>query len=227
MENKEYWIEKYKNIKDNLDLYLNDIEEIVINSKDEYILEGNLFYYHGSLLKCDNNLPKQINLFWIGSLINKKILEIGFNAGHSALLFILGHDNTYIDFTIFDIGVHPYVKPCIDYLSSRFNNINFEYIEGDSIIEIPKWINKNNHLLEQYDIIHIDGGHMYECINNDIINTIKLIKIGGIIIIDDSQDHIINECVNKHFNNNDNFKEEFNIVPLHFSSQHRFIRRIK
>ena len=41
------------------------------------------------------------------------------------------------------------------------------------------------------------------------------------------QEHIINECVNKHFNNNDNFKEEFNIVPLHFSSQHRFIRRVK
>jgi hypothetical protein len=91
MENKEYYIEKYKNIKDKLDLYLNDIEEIVINSKDEYLLEGNIFYYHVSLLKCDNNLPKQINLFWIGSLINKRILEIGFNAGHSALLFILGH----------------------------------------------------------------------------------------------------------------------------------------
>ena len=42
-----------------------------------------------------------------------------------------------------------------------------------------------------------------------------------------SFENIINECVNKHFNNNDSFKEEFNIVPLHFSSQHRFIRRVK
>ena len=35
------------------------------------------------------------------------------------------------------------------------------------------------------------------------------------------------EFINKHFKSFDNFKEEFNIVPLHFSSQHRFIRRIK
>lgn len=30
MENEEYYIEKYKNIKDKLDLYLNDIEEILM-----------------------------------------------------------------------------------------------------------------------------------------------------------------------------------------------------
>lgn len=40
---------------------------------------------------------------------NTKICEIGFNAGHSAMLFLMGRDKTSADFTIFDIGHHSLV----------------------------------------------------------------------------------------------------------------------
>ena len=97
-----------------------DIEEIVINSKDEYLLEGNIFYYHVSLLKCDNNLPKQINLFWIGSLINKRILEIGFNAGHSSEIFL--NSNPHSKITSIDVGYWYYGKFGVEFLNNKFPN---------------------------------------------------------------------------------------------------------
>jgi len=136
-----------------------------------------------------------LNLFWCGKQASAKICEIGFNAGHSTMLMLLGKDKTPLDFTIFDIGHHSYTKPCLDLIKSRFQHVNFEYIEGDSTLTMPKWIEDNQTLLGLYDVVHVDGGHSEHCISNDMKNADLLVKKHGILIIDDTDIHHINMYV--------------------------------
>ena len=119
---------------------IEDLEKIIINSDCK--LEGNCFYSHNTLKKNKKYENKQKNLIWCGSKIKDKVCEIGFNAGHSALLMLF-NNNKDIDFTIFDIGRHKYTRPTLEYLKNYFKDTNFEYIEGNSIKTIPEWI-KNN-----------------------------------------------------------------------------------
>jgi hypothetical protein len=174
--------------------YLEDIKQIIIDSKSS--LEGNSFYFHESLNLYSDLYTKQLNLFWCGKQAIRRICEIGFNAGHSSMLMLLGRNKTSLDFTIFDIGHHSYTKPCLKYIESKFNHINFEYIEGDSTVTMPKWMEENPQLVGSYDVIHVDGGHSEYCISNDIRNAHFLAKKGGIIIIDDTNMNHINNYVN-------------------------------
>ena len=60
---------------------------------------------------------------------------------------------------------------------------------------IPEWIQKYNKY-EIYDIVHVDGGHALEIIQNDFANSVKLLKKDGIVIIDDVQKNHIDNLVN-------------------------------
>ena len=173
---------------------LDDLETLIIDSKSS--LEGNSFYVHNSINFYPDLYTKQLNLFWCGKQSLTKMCEIGFNAGHSSMLMLLGRDKTPLDFTIFDIGLHAYTKPCLNYIKSHFQHINFEYIEGDSTLTIPKWIEVNKEYLWLYDVVHVDGGHSEHCIYNDMKNADLLVKKGGIVIIDDTNVNYINNYVN-------------------------------
>jgi 3D (Asp-Asp-Asp) domain-containing protein len=188
-DTKAHYASKSREMKNILD----DLEQIVIESKVS--LEGNSFYYHNSLHIFLELYNKQLNLFWCGKQASTRICEIGFNAGHSTMLMLLGRDTTPLDFTIFDIGEHAYTNPTLNYIVSKFPHIKFEYVEGDSTQTMPKWIKDNPQYLETYDVIHVDGGHTEKCIFNDMKNVDLLVKKGGIIIIDDTQDDIINKYV--------------------------------
>jgi hypothetical protein len=172
---------------------LDDLKELIIDSKSS--LEGNSFYVHGTLDLHTDLYTKQLNIFWCGKQAITKMCEIGFNAGHSTMLLLLGRDKTPLDFTIFDIGHHSYTKPCLNYIKSKFSHINFEYIEGDSTVSMPKWIAVNNTHIGLYDVVHVDGGHTEHCISNDMKNADILVKNGGIIIIDDTNMPHINDYV--------------------------------
>jgi len=175
-------------------LYIDDIKQIVINSGSS--LEGNSFYYHASLNIFPELYKKQVNLFWTGKQAVRRICEIGFNAGHSTLLMLLGRDKTPLDFTLFDIGHHRYTKPCLEYMKSKFPHVRFEYIEGDSTVTMPNWISENVLYSRLYDVVHVDGGHSHHCIVNDMKNADILVKLGGILIVDDTYIDYINNEVN-------------------------------
>lgn len=70
--------------------------------------------------------------------------EIGFNAGHSTLLLLLGRDDRPLDLTIFDIGHNRYTKPAMNYIQTLFPNVHLEYIKGDSTVTMPQWIEKKS-----------------------------------------------------------------------------------
>lgn len=184
---------EYDSLSSERQNYLNDLEKI-ITEKNTYF-EGNSFYYDNSLHLYPALYAKQQNLFWCGKQAVTRICEIGFNAGHSTMLMLLGREKTPLDFTIFDIGHHVYTKPCVEYIQSKFQHVAFEYIEGNSIITMPKWISENKELTGVYDVVHVDGGHSEECISNDMKNTDILVKVNGIVIIDDTNSVFINKYV--------------------------------
>jgi len=202
-------------VKD-LELYLEDIKSIVIESQE--LLEGNCFYYHHTFNRFDELYNKQLNLFncAIGA---KRICEIGFNAGHSALLMLLANPN--LEFIIFDINHHKYTEPAFNYIKSKFLDAKFEYIVGDSTVEMPLWIEKNGGV--RYDVVHIDGGHSKHCVDNDVKNSLKLVKAGGILIIDDTHEPYINRQVDLCLESGE--FEEMDILPTQ-GYVHRIIRKL-
>lgn len=202
--------------------YLDDLKQIVIDSNS--ILEGNCFYHHATLNDFPELYSKQLNLFWCGKQAIENICEIGFNAGHSTMLLLLGRSKTPLNFTIFDIGHHSYTKPSYEYIKSKFSFVNFEYIEGDSTSTMPEWINNHSELMYKYDVVHVDGGHSEHCISNDMKNADLLVKTDGIIIIDDSNVEPINNCINLYLSNG-NYRE-LDLLSTH-GYPHRVIKKIK
>lgn len=110
----------------------------------------------------------------------KKILEIGFNAGHSAQAFLT---SPYCEKLVsFDLNEHPYTKVGVEYMQSKYGN-KFEFIIGDSRLQIPLYA--SSHVSEKFDLIFIDGGHTFECCSSDIRNCKKLAHKDTLVWIDD------------------------------------------
>jgi predicted O-methyltransferase YrrM len=108
------------------------------------------------------------------------VMEIGFNAGHSADTFL--KHNSQLTLTSFDIGGHGYVLPGKTYIDTTYPN-RHTLVLGDSRSSVPNYIRENNG--KTFDVIFIDGGHAYEVISFDIENCKKLSHKDTIVIIDD------------------------------------------
>ena len=143
-------------------------------------LHGKGFYHFEGCVQL--NLQKVEDLIHIINLINKDkptihAMEIGFNAGHSAELFL--QSNKDLILTSFDLGHHPYVLAAKEYIDLTYPK-RHALILGDSRITVPLY----NHTT--FDIIFIDGGHEYETAKTDMENCLRLAHKDTIIILDDT-----------------------------------------
>ena len=177
-----------------LDKHLSTLQKLIQETGEE--LEGNCFYEHHTFTFRPELLMKQINLFWAGSE-STKICEIGFNAGHSALLFFLGNPKLK-SFVIFDVCTHKYVKPCLEYIATQFQDTEIEVHIGDSKVSVPNYLLRHTESFRSFDLVHVDGGHDEHCIKSDMIYADKLVCINGIIIIDDTDNSLISSYVDKY-----------------------------
>ena len=127
-------------------------------------------------------IPRQvIDLYLLTNKPNLNVMEIGFNAGHSAEIFL--QYNKDIKLTSFDIGSHKYVLPAKEYIDKTYPN-RHTLILGDSTVSIPKFINDNRDT--KFDVIFIDGSHEYEIAQKDIDNCAFLAHKDTIVILDDT-----------------------------------------
>ena len=140
-------------------------------SKDIQITEG-----YSQLCEKKSNFLKNI----VQDKSIKNVMEIGFNGGHSAEIFLSSNPN--IQLTSFDIGQHSYVSVGKEYIDNTFPN-RHTLILGNSIETVPKYIKNNN---VKFDIIYIDGGHTYDIAKGDLLNCKQLAHSKTIVIMDDT-----------------------------------------
>ena len=206
---------------DHLDIseYLDSIEKICVDnpSKDRWNrkgVEGNCVSEHLHIKKrLDSLKMKQMNLYNCGKY-SKNILEIGFNAGHSALFFLLANNESKL--TLFDTCQHPYTEICFDYLNKKFPN-RLTLVKGDSQKTVPEYIINNPQ--QKFDLIHIDGSHIMKHAYNDLNNTFKVAN--KIIIFDDTDCEELNSMLNEFVMNNN-----LNEIFLQDISQCKYQHRI-
>lgn len=151
-------------------------------SVTSYLNNLGFYMFEGYTQQISQQVEDLIDLmdFQLQKKTNINIMEIGFNAGHSAEIF-LKHDNN-LTLTSFDLGTHDYVKYAKEYIDITYPN-RHKLIVGDSRDTIPIYSQLKD---TKFDIIFIDGGHDYEIATNDMKNCFHLAHEDTIVILDDT-----------------------------------------
>jgi hypothetical protein len=98
------------------------------------------------------------------------ICEIGFNAGHSMLNFLVS--NPIAKIIVFDNYIHQYSSIATISIQYSFPTRDFIHIVGDSQLSVPSWKRTfYSHIQQQKcNLIFIDGGHLKSQLIDDIMN---------------------------------------------------------
>lgn len=140
-------------------------------------LEGGIFYWHGdgayhASLPAADLAPARRNL-WRAARFKNSMLEIGVNAGHSALLALSA--NPRLVYTGIDLGVHKYTNECVAYLAAEFPG-RVRYRQGDSREVLPELAVKRAEW--DFDLYHVDGGHTDDVCRADVGNCLAIAEGG-------------------------------------------------
>jgi predicted O-methyltransferase YrrM len=112
-----------------------------------------------------------------------RILEIGFNVGNSTEAFLSADERVHVD--SLDLGSYINSKIAAEYMATKFPT-RHRIFWGSSLDTLhpstSSFVAENK---AAYDMIFIDGGHMYPVPDMDIFNCRLLSKSKGIVIVDD------------------------------------------
>ena len=162
----------------NRDLALNKINEVIINSLNDYYNEENGMF------------SEHLVIFAAISLSNRKIssiLEIGTYDGKTSVIlsklfphaFITTIDLPYIEKSFY--RTYRREKNVLDFVNKRNQLIatcdNIKFIEMNSL--------NLSEFTEKFDLIWVDGDHSYPVVAMDLINSFRLLRKGGSLLIDD------------------------------------------
>ena len=112
----------------------------------------------------------------------KNILEIGFNAGHSADFFLSINDN--IKLTSFDIGEMESVLYGKSFIDTKYP-FRHNLIIGDSKKTVPQYF--QNYPRTKFDLVFIDGAHEFMDSLTDLVNCKNLSHKNTIVVMDDTR----------------------------------------
>lgn len=152
---------------------LSELNQAVVESNEP--MEGSLFYMNlSSDFKITNAFESKRNTIKEIVKTSNTMLEIGFNAGHSALLILT--TNPFIKLTCVDINEHRYTEPCGKILSKYFED-RFKLLLKDSKDLIRSEL--------KVDTIHVDGDHSKKGCYSDLLIISKNALQNTIVILDD------------------------------------------
>ncbi len=165
-------------------LRLKHIAKLVEQSGER--LEGNIFY--ANLDDRDVDRPPDGGLAptrrnaWRAMRFKERLLEVGVNAGHSALLAL--SSNPRLEYYGVDIMSHAYTAQCVDFLKGEFPG-RVHLFTGDSREVLPWLVSRRAELA--FDIFHVDGGHTDDVARSDMSNCIRIAsgQRGRHVLLDD------------------------------------------
>jgi predicted O-methyltransferase YrrM len=168
---------------------------------------------------CAINIEKIRNIQYICKN-KKKIMEIGVNGCHSLIIMLL--ENPKADYLLFDLNLHRYTEPTINYVKNAFPNTKINIIYGNSVETISKYILDNQDEIGRYDLIHLDGGHTEDIFSKDYENSKILLKKNGVVVFDDYDYGEIYNFINKKLNINEIIEYNNNVIKntKHFIYQY-------
>src|SRR5205807_347457 len=143
--------------------HLRHLNRIVAASGEP--LEGNLCYFHHQHgfehSPPDPRRGTRRETFLRALAGRSRLLEIGFNAGHSALLALT---HSEVSVTAIDDGSHGYTEPAAEHLRQAFPG-RFAFFKSDSrtMLALARELHLGAH-----DIVHIDGGHAADVFASDV-----------------------------------------------------------
>jgi predicted O-methyltransferase YrrM len=108
------------------------------------------------------------------------IIETGFNGGHSAAAFLTASPDVRVVF--FDIERWDYVRDAKALIDDLYPG-RHTLIRGDSRQTLPQYSRANPDT--SADIAFIDGGHFGDVPWSDATNALKLLRHGGLLVMDD------------------------------------------
>ena len=166
-----------------------DILDDIVKASGEK-LEGDCLHEHLNIDKKPTELiPKQLNLI-SAAIKATEAMEIGFNAGHSALFMLLA--NPQLHLKCFDNLSHKYTLKCYQYLKYHFRT-RIEMIAGDSNQTVTEY--HKTAPSKTYDLIHIDGSHEEKTAQSDLTNSYQLLESFGTLIWDDVHCPRLNDLI--------------------------------
>lgn len=160
---------------------LTELNQIVLATGER--VEGNSFYWDGTLTGAgqspsDQTAQRRFAL-WRHAKEAKRVLEIGVNAGHGALLMLATRPD--LTYTGVDIAAHKYTLPALRWLKERSEG-RVQAIIGDSARALPVLSLED---VDPFDFIHIDGAHDMPSAAADVSNAVIHMTPEGTMIVDD------------------------------------------
>jgi hypothetical protein len=163
---------------------LGQLNAIVERSAER--LEGNIFYvdleeWSSESPPAEGLAPARRNV-WRAVRFKERLLEVGVNAGHSALLALSA--NPKLEYYGVDILAHAYTIGCVDFLKGEFPG-RVHLFPGDSQEVLP-WLGDRGDSLN-FDLFHVDGGHTSEICLSDMTHCIRMARgqKGRHLLLDD------------------------------------------
>lgn len=160
---------------------------------------GNLFYARNDISKMVELFLEKRKDFCDLAMNSDCIVEIGFNAGHSALLGLTANNDLF--YRSVDIGSYVYTDPCYQILKDKFGD-RIKLTIGDSLDVVPRIKEIYPEIEGQKVGWFIDGNHTYNHCKKDLDNVLLFAKDDELIFIDDTnlsqiRRLIVEYCSNK------------------------------
>jgi len=153
------------------------------------------------------------NLLTIQGIMEKsrpsKTMEIGMAYGISTLLFALKHKSVHEKpnqqhYTIDPFQISHWDSCGLELLKNAGLSDYVNFSESFSCAQLPKWVDQNI----KFDLIYIDGSHLFEDVFIDYYYCAQLLNENGIMLFDDCRDPHVLKVVKFIKNNMGDFFEE-------------------
>ena len=118
-----------------------------------------------------------------------EVCEVGFNAGHSTLLWLMADPRVRV--RAFDLGVHWYSPHVTGFFDAAFDAGRVEVVFGDSQQTLPAFAAAFNSSSppEFCDLIFVDGDHHFDAALSDLRKLRAAARPGHHVLLMDDPDH--------------------------------------